>query len=732
MAVRIDIPGIGTVNAENAATESTLQELTRVLGRSTNQQVRFNQDVQNSFTRIGDYANRSASQIAGVGVAAGSAFRAIQGRTEELADVQLTAFERLRHTSRLYNLVTTNLGNLADTVTEATVAYARNYKQIADNPIEANSKILNKAIGFTTTVAVSVGSSIEAFGKGIPILGTFTKILGNAIAGIAQIVGAGLQGLNEVFSEEAQDLLKSFQTLNKSGGSFSQGMITVSKHAGEAGVLFDQFAIGAARASDQMRRMGLGFEGAIGMVSRTMSKFNDNFGGAMTPVRQQMLAMGYGFEEQVEITAEYLAMLRSTMSAENFRKIQSHQLAVGTANYARNLKILSDITGENAQAAMAEARSRAMEADIMSKLDPEQAERFRNAMVLLPDAAKKGILESISSGGIITDQATNIARANSETFRTFQDGMIDIIMNSKLTGQAAIREMGVLGSQTSVDMQDQLRSGRGGMMDMFGTIGRLTGDATAQGVIAIFNDLVARNWTPEGVQTAIDAANKQGENIQGLNEDFIKLQTSAQEYAQQMQKLVVDHMPEYLRLIGKTNEIMNSTVRGMIDVGSVLSTLDLSDGTVDVNGKRVPVTEFIKDFLGLTGTSPSDEEKANRQNAINAELGSSELVGIVTKNTTIKADTVTLDVDPGALINQGGNQGGNNGEEYPINFEEVFREEFITPLIAKIEELRQQNENNHKETTAQSQETNNKLTTLAFADSEIAKWARLGSLSKLG
>ena len=605
MAVRIDIPGIGTVNAENAATESTLQELAKVLARSTGERIRFQSDVQNSFTRLGDYARNSANRLSDVGLTANQAINRIVADNKELSDVQLGLVDRIRYGSRIYDLVATNLRNLADTVTEATVAYARNYTQIAQNPIQEGSKILNKAIGVSSLIIQNFGEALKNTGQSIPFFGAGLAGGGALIKGAAQVFGTVLQGLNELLSEEFQKTVQTFQALSSQGAIFSNGMSGMRLAAISAGTTIDLFAAGVLRSRQALAGMGEGFTTGAQRIADTMFQF-DQLSDSGVTLREQFLAMGYSYSDQVELTANYLAMLRSTTSAQQYQMTNLTDVATATRDYARDLKVLQAITGEDAEAAMRSARAKMMEADVYAQLAPEQRERFQKVFATLPEQMRLGLLEMISSGGSIVDVTTNIVRANSEQFASVQDEAYRIIMNSMLSGSDAQKEILRIGG----DMAEEARrtADPNGPIAAIARAGRLGGDALGNAVSGMFTDFISRMYTGEVVDAQYEASEKQLRIIDETTRAAIKLQTEANRFAVDMEKEVLKVLPKYGELLQAVNAIMFKMVTGLLDLTGELSTIGYNErDELTINGQ--PMLEYMKQKFGFEDVNTTEGQQ---------------------------------------------------------------------------------------------------------------------------
>ena len=129
MAVRIDIPGIGVVEADGIASEETLQRLATALEKSSGGLAKDQKDQAKATKDI----TKALKENATGWVAAGD------------------------------NL-TQSFKNLALTATSVATKFFANYDSIAASPIKAGQALLNTAIDVTADFAGGLVSAIPVIG----------------------------------------------------------------------------------------------------------------------------------------------------------------------------------------------------------------------------------------------------------------------------------------------------------------------------------------------------------------------------------------------------------------------------------------------------------------------------------------------------------------------------------------------------------------------------------------
>ena len=357
MAIRIDIPGIGIVEVEGAASEETLQRLAAALEKSS---AGLTKEQKDQAKATKDSTKAIKENTTGW-VAAGDAF-------------------------------TQSLKNMALTATSVATKFFANYDTIAASPIKAGQSLLNTAIDLTANLAGGLASSI-------PVIGGFAKGVIDATAALAKMA-------NDVFADQLQKNIDALQIYAKSGISFSGGMTQMQNAAQSAGLGIKDFAQGVSKAKTDLNFLGMAGGDAANYLADRMGVAGKIVGKSGQTLRQEMLAMGFSYDEQIEVMASYMANMKA---AGKLEKMSKEEIALATRQYAADLKIVADFTGQDAKKQMERARAQQMLLAVQAKLSIDERERFGKASVILgrlgPDADKaRTALAQYVTSGIITVQ----------------------------------------------------------------------------------------------------------------------------------------------------------------------------------------------------------------------------------------------------------------------------------------------------------------------------------------
>jgi hypothetical protein len=585
MAVNISIPGIGLVQAENAATEATLRQLVQAMGAQQTRTRRSDSEVAQATKQQAGFADRAADsleQVASNARSSESATRSLFSNLSENINRVSLAGSDIKDSG-----AATYLKQLGATAVEVSALWAKNFGEMPNNPVKAATALL------TTNVDMVAGAFSGVTGKileGLKLPGG-EKIV-NALTGLT---ASATKTVLTMMEKELNDSIRMMNTFNKMGASFANGISEMRQLAFDAGMNVDQFSQAMERATPYLKNMGLTTAGAIFKVSEVAYEFG-RVRADGTSLRNELRGLGYTVEEQSELAAQYLAMQRSTMTAEKFNALNDKQVAEQTRKYAEDLKVLTDITGKNAKAAMEEARTKAMEADIMAQLSPEEANKFREAYAAMPDYAKKGFLEYVSSGGqAITDQATNIAMSQNRELETLIKGTY---ANIKDAGTTTSQVQDTVLKQITAVGEEQRRVTKEAGGGIIGMANRLGASGLDQ-IASMFNAMVSSGlYSKEQVDKSRTNAQSMANLTNELHNNVVKLQNDMQNF----QLNVSSQLTPALGPFAEAVKLMSQTMSNFVVINA-----RLISGQQPAPGRRpgapadqpYPAEQYIPDMKEL-------------------------------------------------------------------------------------------------------------------------------------
>jgi len=451
-------------------------------------------------------------------------------RVDELesskADLKKTAITK-NVSAGLSNLGT-GIGSLAQTIYEGTRDFAKSLQSGASG-VEAATKASLKTIDAGVAASKALGGVAETAGLIIALMGPWGRAIGLVVAGLGKLgeflIGKSAEKVKdgvEFLGDELKKTQAGFKDITSAGAIFAGGMTEMRQEAARAGLDIAQLATVVKNAREDFTNMGLGLGEAtrrIGGISRELR--NSQLG-------IQLRNLGYSAEEQAELAAQVMARQNA---AGDRRALSDRQIAEITMQYGKELRIISDITGQDAKKAMEKARTQAMEVDVLAKATREGGavgvEKMQRILATMPDVYKKGFME-VYSAGASTDTAFNLALANNPRLREQIDQQVAMIRNQNQSVEEVNIETGKLSEQSLKYARENP-----GIFEAINRAARLTGQYNDIATFANQEVLEQLKRQEGATEKARKNADKMADNmlpldkaVQGLEEDTQRLKAA--------------------------------------------------------------------------------------------------------------------------------------------------------------------------------------------------------------
>jgi len=403
LAVTVDIPGIGSVVANNAAQDSTL---TAILGA-----------LRNMDSGGGGAGGAGAQRFdVNAGKAARSAGRLNQSFDSLDASVQQTSgflSQSARYASGFISSLTKGAAGIA-----------------------ANSSSMQGAIGGINDTIARMGNAVG----NIPVPG-LNLVVGATVAGFSFVSGA-LAKQMDAYNSAAQ-----------SGFDFGYSMDNMRNVANTAGLQLDQLTNALKQSASSVALFG----GGTASGARVFAQLNKQ---VRASAGDTMLRMGIGFEEQAARTAETIERLQ--LAGMSFDEISrsGDRVAAVTQQRAVLESQLAKINGTTLAQEREKAKQQQQDAVLQSTLNGATAEQ-REAMSKL-----QGQMENLAPGmGRLALEYFKFGGAVSETggvlesqFGAVAGPMKDFVAQVK-SGQASMEDLPAFLASIDKGALDQQRAG---------------------------------------------------------------------------------------------------------------------------------------------------------------------------------------------------------------------------------------------------------------------------------
>jgi hypothetical protein len=546
VAIRIDIPGIGPVEVEGAASEETLQRLVAALEKSSGGLVKDQKDQAKATKDV----TKALKENATGWVAAGD------------------------------NL-TQSFKNLALTATSVATKFFANYDAIAASPIKAGQALLNTAIDVTADFAGGLASAI-------PVFGGLIKGAVDATAALAKLA-------NDAFADQLQKNVDALREYAKTGVGFSNGLTGMQNAAQQAGLGIKDFSQGVTRVKSDLNLLGMAGGDAAERLAKNLGQLAKKGPGGLPSLRDEIFKMGYSYEQQIDVAASYMANMQASGKLE---KMSKEELAKGTRDYARDLKVLADFTGKDALKVQERARMATYRAVIQQRLDDTQQKRYTAGIGALEKMPTKSVEAQQALTQMILTGTTNIEGFTMGPQRKMIEQMAKDITSG--TGDVMNNTASFM-SQAQTELRADLSQGAMGFSKTMG-VGGAAGAFSETGDAILGMGKVTATQTKKGK----DANESMATSLDKLSNSLAELYDVSQNYKVQMEGFLNSHLDWYAeKLKGAFKATADAMLHGMgMKGGGNTSTNEMmSKATTgkDLKGNKVGFLEQYFNTVGAAG-----------------------------------------------------------------------------------------------------------------------------------
>ena len=311
--------------------------------------------------------------------------------------------------------------------------------------IEAAASTAGTALQGAGGVATAAGTALTgmrgaAKGAGFALqgIGAAAGLAGSALSATAQKVLPFLRA-------ELEKNIGAFQSLSSSGALFAGGIGEMIRVAGQGGLTLQQLDNVVKANRESLSTLGESVSGGTKRLTSALGAGGDSF-------RKQMLNLGYTVEEQGALVSETMQAMRQSGGR---LMVNDATIIDQTKRYAENLRIVSDITGEDAKKKQALIQQQNMQLAVQQKLTqmgPTQAAAYERAQKNMSELQIRALNEMIASNGqIVTPelaatigQMPSLQASLNEMYGQVQQGTFDEISARKIQaerGEAIKQEM---------------------------------------------------------------------------------------------------------------------------------------------------------------------------------------------------------------------------------------------------------------------------------------------------
>lgn len=595
-----------------AESNTTVQRWQRTLTGQTPKFVNLGdqlQELDNQFEELKEQAKKSGRALTDQEQKTYQSVRAEVKKTQTITNLQ-TGVELV--TSSLQNVAASLVTNTLSTVGQ----FIKNL-QSSQSAFAVSGGLMTGVVNTVSGAGTALGGALAGVGTGMLALGGRAKIAGLALMTFGSIISGVSSGLGkllkfgiEVLGTEVEQTIEAFRASSSAGALFSDGMTGLRNAANQAGLTVTQFSKVISENSEQLSRAGVGVtEGAriVGRVGEIMRK---------SGTTEQLLKLGYSFEEQASLTAEVMADMRRLGG-----RASDQELAESVSETARNFRLLSAITGEDARKKTEQMRQQnnilAFQLKV-AQASPQQQQALNQAMSSMTDMEARAFRDLVVFG-TIRDKEAAIQAAQVEGFRERAQAQADAFRANELTADRVLSIQTQYGQTigNSIKSQDALAQATMATGKFSGVSAGMLQDLYKSGII-----------TKEAFESAKTEVDRQRVANDALTEGVIKATVAIQDFRVGLQELLLPFMSAYadvtaamleqIKKMAKESGLTARPIDGSKPVELAAKPQSLTDKAIDLGKSAV---EYIPGIGGI------DRSRSGLEAGTRGALGALGIIG---------------------------------------------------------------------------------------------------------
>lgn len=452
-------------------------------------------------------------------------------------------------------LMTTVTAGLANSMLKATSSAlsGSDALKISSDFMEAGFDTANAGAQVVAGGITDMGKTMVASGKkggvAIAALGAGLSFLSDKVNALAK------QGIGFMMTQ-TKDLMNEFHSLSNVGAIFSNGMQGLIDTSLSAGMTLDQFSRVVSANKDNFAKTGLGVAEGSKKMAAAMAAGGER-------ARNSMFALGMSMDDQANATAEVMALMSGPAGK---LKASNAQVAAETETYAANLKILSDLTGQDMKAKQEQIRQENDTLAFQQKLDGMDEKHrlaIQQSMLAMSDTQRKALRENMIYGTVISKdvaiaQATNSALEKTNT--SFAKMAADGTMN--------IDEVLRVQSENSDEMHRAAMNNKG--IAMAGAAG--AEDAAKAAADQLQTDHLMRKFQSARTQAEKDKIRKEMEAGKAGTSMGANLMATQRDFSVAMQQIAATNLPAFSKALTQTIDDIGGAVKELAGITVKTST----------------------------------------------------------------------------------------------------------------------------------------------------------------
>ena len=290
---------------------------------------------------------------------------------------------------------------------------------VAADDLKVKQTALGKATKAAQTVMAGgaglVGAIAQSKGR-FEDLNAVTGIIINSLTSLASAVpfaGKAIEGLGDVAQSLFElnnaildDTLDNFSNLAGAGFGLETNLLDLQRSALEGRISLNSLTDAVMSAQQGVLSLGSSFDDGVKRFAKTQAILANENG----PYARSLRALGMGSEEIAEFLSGFVQDQRMRL---DLRNMSEEQLAANSFQYAKNLRVISELTGQEVDVLREAQSAIAADGAFQSKLQQmrlrgqdQEADAIARSIAALPTAeAQQAAKELFTFGTAVTEQS---------------------------------------------------------------------------------------------------------------------------------------------------------------------------------------------------------------------------------------------------------------------------------------------------------------------------------------
>jgi hypothetical protein len=434
-----------------------------------------------------------------------------------------------------------------------------------------------------STMAGVIDQAISVVSEAVGSLAELIPIFGLGVAGLTKAGADSLKFLNDFLGKEFQTIIGSYNKIGDSGIILARGMTDLKTAAADAGMGVDTFAAALQKNADNFRQSGLGMTAGAMKFSSVMTELQKN-GGQYS---KQLFELGFSTADQADLVSSAMANLARTTNLEN---VSAQEIASLSLQYAKSLRLISDLTGKSAEEQRKEQEEQrkniALQAELQ-KLGPNAQRTFEQGIATLPKQMQTAVTELLGPLHSITDQQAAYFYQNDANFRKVVDNFRASVESNTPDPNIAQET-----AQNLADYNKSILNNKDAIT--LSTVSMYGASGAGADLGKAYNDLKqdVLGFTDESVKAAAKALDQLTKHVDPLTESSANLEVTLNNFNKEMAEIALKSLPEYAQVISRTATDLSTAVK---DTLKLLGLGGNENADTDTNYKGKPPKEEQKD-----------------------------------------------------------------------------------------------------------------------------------------